>query len=308
LKILFYVSSIVFFVLSMYGCGNGNNSTAPIPINPENGGRSNAASPVTTTAGGSGYLVVDTQLYYIARVYGIIDVYVYTLDGKIVDRGYGTSDTFSISTNSPYAGINSGDDISHGNKSTTQQKGSFGFDDFYADAVNGSSPTFNITVSTSDLGSATQSPFLWFDGTGSEEGTAPGTVACSPTFDRSLYPNSHYVALPYDDSTTTPCKQNIKVFNNNDSSPLFSEGPVWDQGPWFGDPPSRPQNGCSYADPYWNVGNQPQAETEEGPASAGNCSGNFASIDLSDQMGSDINLGGLGKVDWRFVGSIGSAP
>ena len=97
------------------------------------------------------------------------------------------------------------------------------------------------------------------------------------------------VALPFRFKEPRP---QVKVTNRaNNKSVVCS---ILDIGPWNID------------DPYWSSGQRPQAESgrdEKGRVT------NLAGIDLTPAADKAIGLGGLGKVNWEFVGaSTGEHP
>jgi hypothetical protein len=64
-------------------------------------------------------------------------------------------------------------------------------------------------------------------------------------------------------------------------------GPVTDKGPWYDGTLARP------ADPYWETGHRPRAETDPKTNGAG--------IDLNPVMAARVGVSGKGLVDWEFV-------
>lgn len=69
---------------------------------------------------------------------------------------------------------------------------------------------------------------------------------------------------------------------------------VRDVGPWHPHSASSSGNPCvGPNDPYWNTGGVPRVVNET-------CDSNNAAIDLADGTASDVGIGGLGQVVWRF--------
>jgi N-acetylmuramoyl-L-alanine amidase len=99
--------------------------------------------------------------------------------------------------------------------------------------------------------------------------------------DKVLNDTDFYVALPDRFEGERP---NVRVFNRVTGGEAVAE--IWDVGPWNTD------------DPYWIKGTRPQAES--GTDMTGRTT-NSAGIDLSPALAEELDIDGMGKVDWEFV-------
>jgi N-acetylmuramoyl-L-alanine amidase len=98
--------------------------------------------------------------------------------------------------------------------------------------------------------------------------------------DKVLNDTDLYVALPDRFEGERP-----KVVVYNRATGAYATAEIWDVGPWNID------------DPYWDKGTRPQAES--GTDMTGRTT-NSAGIDLSPALASQLNIDGMGIVDWEF--------
>jgi hypothetical protein len=99
--------------------------------------------------------------------------------------------------------------------------------------------------------------------------------------DKVLNDTDFYVALPDRIEGTRP---NVRVYNRETGAEAVAT--IEDVGPWNID------------DPYWEKGTRPQAES--GYDMSGRKT-NSAGIDLSPALAEELDIDGMGKVDWEFV-------
>jgi N-acetylmuramoyl-L-alanine amidase len=100
--------------------------------------------------------------------------------------------------------------------------------------------------------------------------------------DKVLNDEDLYVALP--DRFEDEDRPDVRVYNRVLGKSVVAQ--IWDVGPWNTD------------DPYWNKGTRPQAES--GTDMSGRNT-NGAGIDLSPALADQLDIDGMGKVDWEFV-------
>lgn len=91
-----------------------------------------------------------------------------------------------------------------------------------------------------------------------------------------------FVALPAAFKDPRPL---VRVFGPKASAGVV--GSIGDKGPWYDGTPARP------ADPYWETGLRPRAESDDRTNDAG--------IDLNPLMAELVGIDGKGRVDWEFV-------
>jgi peptidoglycan hydrolase-like protein with peptidoglycan-binding domain len=94
-----------------------------------------------------------------------------------------------------------------------------------------------------------------------------------------------FVALPAAFKDPRPL---VRVFGPK--APNGVVGSIGDKGPWYDGTAARP------ADPYWETGLRPRAESDDRTNDAG--------IDLNPLMAELVGIDGKGLVDWEFVDLI----
>ncbi|SMF77941.1 hypothetical protein SAMN05661091_1506 [Paenibacillus uliginis N3/975] len=149
-----------------------------------------------------------------------------------------------------------------------------------------------ITVKASNGDQANKLVGVWFKGKASEFNDT--TVSCQGTLP------SRYIALPQ----TGHCSDNVIVHNTGTSKSVTAL--VKDVGPWV-------PCGTCLADPYWNTGTVPWAETNKDKDRSKLCGSNCkytvngAIIDLSKLIMDDLGVTGtantrsLNNALWRWA-------